>query len=269
MSGFYFSPIGLAIWYFGKIPGYSLAILAIASRLYVTWLAPPLEKNMITGTMEAVSIAIVMFVFCYLVSREKDRIAEFKTQSETDFLTNAKIRGAFMKQSAIELTRAERMGHPVSLIYIDVDKFKAINDNHGHQAGDKLLNEMGSTILNSLRPYDIFGRIGGDEFAVLLPETDRRGASSVARRIHRLADSIGGKLGLPVSVSIGIATTGLDSTATIDDLLHKADLMMYSAKNGRAKAGNSLATGATTNDIIGTTDSTPAKRNKDKVTESI
>ncbi|MFZ4700947.1 MAG: GGDEF domain-containing protein [Candidatus Methylumidiphilus sp.] len=237
MSGFYFSPIGLAIWYLGKIPGYCFAMLAVASRLYVTWFAPPIQKNMITATMEAISIAVVMLVYCYLVSREKNNMAQYKALSETDSLTNSKLRAAFLQQSAIELERAERKGHSVSLIYIDLDEFKAINDNHGHQTGDRLLKEIGATISGSLRVYDIFGRMGGDEFAILLPETGQREASSVAARVGRLVAGLSEKLDLPVSISFGVATANPGSATCIENLLHRADLSMYSAKKRRKKHG--------------------------------
>jgi diguanylate cyclase (GGDEF)-like protein len=118
----------------------------------------------------------------------------------------------------------------VSLVYFDIDGFKSINDDYGHQTGDNLLKQLGRTIGSTLRKYDIFGRMGGDEFAILLPETDQEEAKSIVKRIQQDVENAAGRLVLPVSLSIGVVTTSGGSDVSIDELLQHADKLMYSIK---------------------------------------
>src|SRR5205807_10483113 len=89
------------------------------------------------------------------------------------------------RQLESEVVRATRFGHPVSLIFFDLDHFKLVNDTHGHQAGSRVLHEVGKLLLGTLRVTDVPVRYGGDEFVILLPETSRDQAMEAARRIGR------------------------------------------------------------------------------------
>ena len=230
MVGYYLIPIGLAAWFLGKVPAYTLAGVSAVCRYYVTWYAPPIEKTPLLGLIGAVSILIVVFATCYLILRQKTATLTLTRNSQEDFLTGAKVGQAFREQSANELLRSERHGHPVSLVYFDIDGFKAINDDCGHQAGDNLLKHLGRTVGSTLRKYDIFGRMGGDEFAILLPETDQEEAKAIVKRIQQDVETTVSRLALPISLSIGVVTTSGGSDASIDELLNCADKLMYSVK---------------------------------------
>lgn len=230
MVGYYLIPIGLAAWFLGKVPAYTLAGVSAVCRYYVAWYAPPIEKTPLLGLIGAVSILIVVFATCYLILRQKAATLTLTRNSQEDFLTGAKVGQAFREQSANELLRSERHGHPVSLVYFDIDGFKAINDDCGHQAGDNLLKHLGRTVGSTLRKYDIFGRMGGDEFAILLPETDQEEAKAIVKRIQQDVETTVSRLALPISLSIGVVTTSGGSDASIDELLNCADKLMYSVK---------------------------------------
>lgn len=157
-----------------------------------------------------------------------------------DPLTNLYNRRQFYNLAKLEIERAKLQGHPVSVLMIDLDHFKRINDQHGHLNGDKVLVTVAGSIQAMLRENDIIGRYGGEEFVVLLPETTALKAYEVGERIRRginemqIATSSG-----RVSVTLSIGVTGLmselpDASSELDLLLGRADQALYCAKhNGR------------------------------------
>jgi diguanylate cyclase (GGDEF)-like protein/PAS domain S-box-containing protein len=174
------------------------------------------------------------------ITKRKHFEEELRNQAHFDYLTGVCSRGYFMEQAEFELMRALRYGNTLSLFMLDIDFFKKINDSHGHKAGDLVLIKLGEICRKILREVDIIGRVGGEEFAVLLPETDKDEATEVAERLREaLANTkvllpIGG-LPLHFTVSIGLSTlVGKDDN--LDTLFHLADKGLYQAKeSGRNK----------------------------------
>jgi len=171
--------------------------------------------------------------------------AELRRLAETDDLTGRLNRRAFFRELQAELHRSARYGHPPSLLYLDIDRFKAINDTRGHAAGDAIIRGVIERIVSVLRhPVDLIGRLGGDEFAVMLPETDAAGAETVAERIRQIvADTPFAVLDqtIAVTVSIGFAAWN-DGKAVggkpeaVDDWVARADEALYEAKNSGRNA---------------------------------
>jgi diguanylate cyclase (GGDEF)-like protein/PAS domain S-box-containing protein len=157
-----------------------------------------------------------------------------------DTLTGLNNRSRFLDQGEAEITRARRLGRSVAVLMLDVDHFKRINDTHGHGAGDVALKIVAAIIARELRAIDICGRLGGEEFAVMLPETDGQGAMQAAERLRqavaqekvRVAEGI--ELGITVSIG---ATILAPQDANIDHLLARADGALYEAK----RSGRNLA----------------------------
>ena len=150
--------------------------------------------------------------------------------ARTDRLTGAMNLRAFYESVEEELARGARYGHPFSLIYLDVDDFKVINNTLDHQGGDRLLELLVGTILAHIRSTDVISRLGGDEFAVLLPETAGDAAVQIA---HKLRGALLSELQvehLRVTVSMG-AITCMEPSRTVDDLIRIADVLMYEAKS--------------------------------------
>jgi diguanylate cyclase (GGDEF)-like protein/PAS domain S-box-containing protein len=156
----------------------------------------------------------------------------------TDYLTGLYNRRYFMQRGSEEFKRALRSNHPLSFLMLDVDHFKAVNDTHGHQAGDMALQQVAAALKDGLRETDILGRIGGEEFAVLLPDTQLNDAILLGQRICRSMEvaelSIPGRV-LAISLTISVGIAGLESGMSgIEDVFRNADKALYKAKrNGR------------------------------------
>jgi len=154
--------------------------------------------------------------------RRRELLAE---ASRTDFLTGSLNRRGFQQASAALMASVSRLGHPASLVLIDLDHFKQFNDGHGHAAGDELLCWTVERIRSSLRPTDSIARLGGDEFALLLAGADHPAAQAAVRRIRE-------DLAARVHTSCGIAAAPADGT-DIDALYRKADAALYENKRER------------------------------------
>ncbi|MGR8935732.1 MAG: diguanylate cyclase [Gammaproteobacteria bacterium] len=164
---------------------------------------------------------------------------ELEKQARTDFLTGVGNRRYFREQAEAELKRALRYGSPLSVLMLDIDFFKKINDRHGHQTGDSVLQKLADICRAMLRDVDLIGRLGGEEFAILLPETEKQQAAGVAERLRQAIANTDAALaaGLPVrfTVSIGVASLAAKETH-LDELLNQADQALYEAKaSGRNK----------------------------------
>jgi diguanylate cyclase (GGDEF)-like protein/PAS domain S-box-containing protein len=160
---------------------------------------------------------------------------KLEQQAQQDYLTGLSNRRHFMNQGQVELARAQRYGTPLSLLMLDIDRFKNINDTHGHKAGDIVLQQMSEVMRATLRSVDIIGRMGGEEFAILLPETDLKRATEVAERLRENVAhaqvALETAAPLQFTVSIGVSTLE-EKEATLDTLLNQADWALYQAKEG-------------------------------------
>lgn len=159
---------------------------------------------------------------------------ELRTLATTDELTGALSRRAFREEATRAIALALRHGHDVSLVCFDLDHFKKINDTHGHPMGDLVLRESVATVMETLRQSDLLGRMGGEEFAILLPHTGLATAMTVAEKVRAAIAAlpiIGTNGKIPVSASFGVATLGLGA-GDIDEMLKRADIALYAAKGG-------------------------------------
>lgn len=164
-----------------------------------------------------------------LMAGERVR-AEFEYLATHDSLTGAHTRRSVLAACAEELTRWSRYGSTFSLLILDIDHFKRVNDAHGHLAGDQVLKRFVQLVQSHLRSADRLGRYGGEEFMVLLPETDSAAAQAVAERMRAGLDATPGTADLPhCTVSIGV-TTVQAGDPTVDALVARADTALYEAK---------------------------------------
>jgi diguanylate cyclase (GGDEF)-like protein len=186
------------------------------------------DLELLTGIAAYASMAIERSIY-YQKSEELRRI------SITDPLTSLLNRRYFQERLTEEIERSRRHKLPVSLMIIDIDDFKAINDTFGHPEGDEILKSLTHSIRNYIRVIDVAARYGGEEFTIILPQTSKQDASVIAERICRgiernesFQERLKGRVAL--TVSIGLASYP-DDAASIDELVQHADEALYLAKS--------------------------------------
>ncbi|MEP6605958.1 MAG: diguanylate cyclase [Nitrosospira sp.] len=162
---------------------------------------------------------------------------EWRIKATHDSLTGLYNHGAIIDILQKAMARHEWHGHPISIIFADLDHFKQTNDNYGHLAGDEVLREVARRATRLLRPYDSFGRYGGEELLIVLPECNAGGALAIAERLRSaiadqpVATSFGA---IPTSLSLGVAVADKGTSFQFNDLILLADNALYQAKdNGR------------------------------------
>lgn len=228
-SLFYLIPICLVTWFVGKKAGILISVFSA-----MTWLVTDLAVihsyyHSFLPYLNETFRLIVFLIVTILLSKLKILLEHEKEFARKDSLTGIPNRRSFFELSTIEINRANRYGGPMTIVYLDVDDFKAVNDRCGHNAGDELLCTVADTIRKNIRSTDTAARLGGDEFAILLRETGRESALKVTHKLRDELINVAKTDGCPVSFSIGVATYN-GTTATVDQIVNKADSLMYSAK---------------------------------------
>lgn len=200
--------------------------------------------------MQNVSLVIVLItllaeavgIFRPMVGRISSYTKKLITIATTDPLTGALNRRSFTERALAELARGRRYARPTSLLMIDADRFKSVNDTYGHAGGDAVLQALSSCLEQTLRPSDVFGRLGGEEFAVVLPETRLDDAAQVAERIRaELASLVVMSNGATIRFTVSIGVAESEPTATdVKPALDRADAALYEAKaQGRNRVAKS------------------------------
>ncbi|MDP3427755.1 MAG: diguanylate cyclase [Humidesulfovibrio sp.] len=172
----------------------------------------------------------------HLVARDirlrKQMEEELQRLASTDSLTGISNRRNFLDRAQVELMRSERYGLRLALLMLDIDKFKNVNDTFGHAMGDAVLKAVVAACNQDLRQVDIFGRLGGEEFAALLPQTDQAGAQATAERMRQAVAAI--KIPVEegsISVTISLGLAELRRGEDLDALMRRADAALYRAKD--------------------------------------
>jgi diguanylate cyclase (GGDEF)-like protein len=168
-----------------------------------------------------------------MLEEQKELVKKLERLANTDSLTGVWNRRYLLNLAEQETERCRRYNRPLSVLIIDIDHFKNVNDTYGHAVGDEVLMMMTETAMNYLRNVDVLGRFGGEEFVALLPETDSKSALITAERIRenieQITIAVDGKL-VSITVSIGVSSYQ-KGDANIDALMKRADKALYKAKN--------------------------------------
>jgi diguanylate cyclase (GGDEF)-like protein len=202
-------------------------VTSIASPVQWFFLAHPLLFGIIFGILGTVR--------CEKERQLNEKISQLKDMTTHDPLTGLKNRRYFAHTFHDECARSLRREESLTLLFLDIDHFKHINDTHGHHFGDVVLKELGAFLIKTCRPYDIPVRWGGEEFLILLRATTERSAAIFAERIRLGVEAgVSPSLHIPLTISIGLAE--YENNDTLESLTDRADRALYHAKQtGRNK----------------------------------
>jgi diguanylate cyclase (GGDEF)-like protein len=233
LSLFYLFPIGLSTWYGGKWLGVIMSLTSALSWLAADILMLNSFSSIVIPFLNETFRLIVFLAVTYIIFKLKYALESHKEMAGIDPLTSVANRRAFFDLAILELNKARRNQTPISVLYMDIDNFKHINDHFGHHIGDRLLRSVAKTIKNNIREIDVIARFGGDEFGILLAETGSGPAVLVTRKLKKKLMELVQHNGWPVTFSTGVVTFEI-TPAGVDEMIDAADAQMYLAKqNGK------------------------------------
>jgi diguanylate cyclase (GGDEF)-like protein len=225
----YLAPIGFATWFAG--PGAGL-MLSVASALASVVCDATGRSEPLPAAIQAWNVSVQLGVFlalALLLGALRARLEGEQQLARTDPLTGLPNRRAFLETAAGELERARRGGGPMTVVYVDCDDFKRVNDVLGHAEGDQLLATVGATLRGETRAVDAVARLGGDEFGLLLVDADGPAAEGLLHRLRVALVVAMRDHGWKVGFSIGAATFATPP-ASVDEMIGRADGLMYATK---------------------------------------
>ncbi|HEY5118743.1 MAG TPA: GGDEF domain-containing protein [Anaerolineales bacterium] len=236
LTVFYLIPIVVSIWFVNENAGVAVSLVSGVLAAYDTEVVSGLiYRDFMIGAWAILSRLVFFLVTVWLVGELHRNMEFIHKMAMTDNLTGVYNARAFFDFLQKEVARSHRYKRSISLMYLDLDNFKMINDTLGHQTGNSALAIVAGTLKNSVRLTDIVARFGGDEFAVLLPETEQEAARAIAERAQENMVREMNANHWPLTFSVGLSTCQ-DELCTADELIQVADDLMYqvkrSGKNG-------------------------------------
>jgi diguanylate cyclase (GGDEF)-like protein len=232
---FYLLPVSLAAWTLSRMAGLINSVVCAAVWSFANHLAGEAFSSPLIPYWNAVTRLGFFFVVTLLLAEIRHLLEQERRLARTDFLTGVLNNRAFHSLADLEIARARRYQHPFTLLYIDLDNFKTVNDQLGHHVGDALLQSVAHTIVQTLRSIDAVARLGGDEFVVLLPETNQYQAQVIAPRLQTVLLAAMANHHWPVTFSIG-ALTCCQTPSDSQTLIRCADQLMYKVKHAGKNA---------------------------------
>ena len=235
LSFFYLIPVSVSALGAGRFAGILMALFCAFA-----WLAADLSMQerfsnpYIPYANEF--FRLMMFIFiAHVMASMKELTEQQKKTARTDFLTGIPNRLSFIEYARLEVSKSRRESRPISLIFLDVDNFKAVNDTWGHHEGDLLLINVAATITHTIRITDFAARLGGDEFGILLWRSTSSDAFLVAEKIREQLLALARRKNWPVTYSLGLVTFD-EAPESVEELVDAADRLMYQAKQGGKNA---------------------------------
>jgi diguanylate cyclase (GGDEF)-like protein len=235
MTFFYLLPVSFVAWFAGKKSALLVSLLCTATWLFSNF-QPDLElSSFFQHLWNGLSTFGFFSVVVILLAKLRGALVQSRMLSVTDYLTGTMNCRGFDEIVSHEIRRHKRNGQSLTLAYLDLDNFKAVNDTLGHDVGDELLKIVAGTMISSLRSTDLVARVGGDEFAILLPETNIQAANTAIAKVQKNLLLKMAENGWPVTSSIGVLTceTPIQNPR---EMMTLADKLMYAVKKAGKNA---------------------------------
>lgn len=225
---FYFFPVLIVTWKMGSRYGFLFSGLGSLTYILSHMLVSPENLDHKILYWNSVMSFFILVGISLIISLLKETMQE-ALLARVDNLTGVANGRALEEVAENEIRKAQRYLRPMTFVYLDLDNFKAVNDAMGHTTGNLVLRTVAQTIKKHIRGSDMVGRIGGDEFAILLPETDDRMAGKILQRLKEAVSEVMTEMRLPVTLSMG-AVTFKSPPASVDEMYRTGDTLMYQAK---------------------------------------
>ncbi len=228
---FYLIPVAFTAWFVGQGWGIGISALSAATWIEAFRLSGGILSSPAILFWNASTRLGFFIVVTILLALLRQTLDQARSLSRVDGLTGVLNSRAFRELSSAEILRARRYSRPFTVAYVDLDNFKAVNDRFGHSRGDELLRTVAAIMRATLRSSDLVARMGGDEFALLFPETEGEAAQAGIEKLRSSLLTEMAERGWPVTFSIGVLTC--ESTpSTADELIAAVDALMYEVKRG-------------------------------------
>ncbi len=226
---FYAGPVAIAAWYAGRRAGIAIAVLSAVSLYTADAAAGHLYSHAEIPFWNALVMGGFLMIIASLLTLLRKTLRDQQVLARIDGLTGLYCRRMFDVRLEHDLALARRRNGTIALAYLDVDDFKTVNDRYGHAGGDRVLKEISQVLKESIRDADTAARIGGDEFALVFPDTDACGAHQIVSKIVCKLHEAFAASHWQVTCSIGVVTI-LDSTVSSESAVGAADKVMYQVK---------------------------------------
>lgn len=247
-SIFYVLPVAILALRFGKTVGLAASVSAAAAWFVCETLTSNDPARLVPFWNGLVRLGFFAMISVLMVA-VRDLLRERREEARIDALTGVPNGRGFRELAERELARARRSGLALSVVYIDLDHFKHLNDTAGHSTGDAALRRLGDAMCDSVRTVDVVGRLGGDEFALFLPNTTQPNARVLVERLQAYVGPVCAEYG--IGTSIGVVTF-TSVPASVEEALRRADSLMYEVKStGRGAARFALASSSTASEVVG------------------